>query len=194
MSWWESKTCWRAVVAACLWASTVAVAQPTNPAVRQPQPPAQPNLLLEGGRSLGIKRCLPALERLSSVAVAGSQAHDVLLDWDRAQPDGGALFSLLGIQYGGQSIAATVTAIPHGDGCTFSAERISVAPFTCASIAQVELGGYQRTALLPTFTVYSRADDPGASVSLIDSPPGCLVIRRHIQYAWKPPVASGAVR
>lgn len=165
-----------------LVASTLA-AQPVRPAPAAPQA----NLLLEAATSLGVKQCLPAITRLSALAVAGSRNHDVLVDWDRAQPDGGPFFSLLGINFGGQSVAATITTIPQGGGCTVSAERISVAPFTCQSIAQVELKGYTGTALLPTFTVYTRAEDPGASVSLIDSPPGCLVIRRHVQYGWKDP-------
>jgi hypothetical protein len=158
-----------------------------------PVGPAPPNLVAEAARSLGVKRCLPAISRLSAVAVAGSRAHDVLIDWDRAQPDGGPFFSLLGINFAGQSLAATITAIPQGDGgCTISAERVSVAPFTCQSIAEVELTGYSATHLLPTFTVYTQAQDPGSSVTLIDSPPSCLVIRRYVQYGWKDPAAAAA--
>lgn len=149
------------------------------------------NLLPQAAQSVGIRQCLPAIARLSELAVSGSRSHDVLVDWDRTQPDAGPFFSLLGIAYGGQSVAATITAVPQGpDRCTIAAERISVAPYTCQSIAQVELKGYKPTALLPTFTVYTQASDPGASVSLIDSPPGCLVIRRHVQYGWRIPPAS----
>ena len=52
--------------------------------------------------------------------------------------------------------------------------------------------GYTATRLLPTFTVYTLAQDPGSSVSLIDSPPSCLVIRRYVQYHWKEPVGARA--
>lgn len=167
--------------------------QVPRPGMPSPGAPPQPNLLQEAARSVGVRKCLPAVERLSALAIAGSRNHDVLADWDRAHPDDGAFFSLMGINYGGQSIAATITTIPQPDGsCTLAAERISVAPFTCQSIAEVELRGYRPTPLLPTFTVYTRPDDPGASVSLIDSPPGCLVIRRHVQYAWRDPGAAPA--
>jgi len=72
-----------------------------------------------------------------------------------------------------------------------AAERISVAPFTCASIAQQELAGYQMTKLLSIYTVYVDPKEPNSSVSLIDSPPGCLVIRRFVEYSWKsPPVPA----
>jgi hypothetical protein len=149
------------------------------------QTSAPANLLAEAAREIGVKQCLPALSRLSALAITGSRAHDVLLDWDRAKPDAGPLFSLLGLSYGGQSAAATITVIPQpGGDCTVAAERISVAPFTCDSIAQVELKGYKLTRLLPNFNVYTQPSDPGASVSLIDSPPSCLVIRRHVQYGW----------
>jgi hypothetical protein len=161
--------------------------------VPSPKPGPETNLLAEAARSVGVSRCLPAITRLSSLAIAGAKSHDVLADWDRAKPDAGPFFSLLGINYGGQSVAATITSVPQPDGsCTVSAERISVAPFTCQSIAQVELKGYTATALMPTFTVYTLPSDPGASVSLIDSPPMCLVIRRHVQYSWTPPAQGAA--
>jgi hypothetical protein len=173
----------------CLFAAGGAVFAQTTPAA-PPAAGAAPaeNFLLQAARSVGVKQCLPAVSRLASLAVAGSRAHDVLVDWDRSQPDAGPFFSLVGVNFQGQSIAATITAIPQAnDTCTVAAERISVAPYTCESIASVELKGYAVTRLLPTFTVYTQANDPGASVSLIDSPPGCLVIRRHVQYRWRDP-------
>ena len=74
------------------------------------------------------------------LSLQGSRAHDLLLDWDRKRPDGGPIFALLGIEYPNAGVAASITAMPEADGsCTVAAERISVAPFTCASIAQQEL-------------------------------------------------------
>lgn len=165
--------------AAFALACTVAGAQGAAPAT-------PPNLLPEAAASVGVKRCLPAISRLSALAIAGSRSHDILMDWDHASPDAGPFFSLIGVDFGKQSAAATITVIPQSDGsCTLSAERISVAPYTCQSIAQVELKGYKVTQLLPNFHVYTPAGMPGESVSLIDSPPSCLVIRRHVQYGWK---------
>ncbi|MNT67356.1 hypothetical protein D3C72_2054900 [compost metagenome] len=120
----------------------------------------------------------------------GSRAHDVLLDWDRKRPDAGPVFSLVGIQYPNAGVAASITAIPDDSGaCTVAAERISVAPFTCASVAEQELKNYKRTPLLPIYTVYTDDKEPTSSVSLIDSPPGCLVIRRYVEYGWRDPNA-----
>lgn len=159
-----------------------------------PTRPAE-NLLAQAARGVGVKQCLPVIERLSSLAVAGAAAHEVLVDWDRAQPDAGPFFSMVGVSFGHQSLAATITAVPHGEGrCTVSAERISIAPYTCESVANVELKGYSVTRLLPTFTVYTASADPGASVSMIDSPPGCLIIRRHVQYGWHEPGSGPAQR
>lgn len=177
----------RSAAAALALAWGVVCAQPVAP---QPQSPSE-NLLPEAASSVGVKRCLPAVGRLSALAIAGSRSHDILMDWDHANPDGGPFFSLVGVSYGAQSAAATIIVIPQADGsCTLSAERISVAPFTCQSIAQVELKGYQVTQLLPNFNVYTPPNLPGETVSLIDSPPSCLVIRRHVQYGWKAPAIA----
>lgn len=161
--------------------------------VPQAPPPVAQDTLTRAATSVGIKRCLPAISRLSSLTVQGARSHDVLLDWDRKQPDVGPVFSLIGLEYPNAGVAASITAIPDpGGSCTVSAERISVAPYTCASIAQQELAGYQMTRLLPVFSVYTDPKEPTSSVSLIDSPPGCLVIRRFVEYSWKDPAAPAA--
>lgn len=155
--------------------------------------PAQ-DTLTRAITSVGVKRCLPAVNRLAALTVQGARAHDVLLDWDRQRPDAGPLFSLIGLEFPNAGMAASITAVPDvaGNTCTVAAERISVAPFTCASIAQQELPGYQMTRLLPIYAVYTDPKEPTSSVSLIDSPPGCLIIRRFVEYNWKDPAATAA--
>ena len=153
-----------------------------------PQAPAAPaqDTLTRAAASVGIKRCLPAITRLAALSVQGSRSHDVLLDWDRKRPDAGPMFSLIGIEYPNAGVAGSITAIPDEAGaCTVLAERISVAPYTCASIAQQELAGYKMTRLLSIYAVYTDDKEPSSSVSLIDSPPGCLVIRRYVEYGWR---------
>lgn len=160
-------------------------------AQQQQAPPQARDKLSMAAASVGIKRCLPAITRLSTLNLAGSRSHDLLLDWDRKRPDSGLVFSFLGIQYPDAGVATSITALPESDGgCTVAAERISVAPFTCASVAQQELAGYQMSRLLPVYTVYVDPKEPNSSVSLIDSPPGCLVIRRFVEYSWKEPAAA----
>jgi hypothetical protein len=164
----------------------------TWPALAQVTPPVQPqrpvDTLSLAAANVGVKKCLPAINRLSSLVLNGSSGNDVLVDWDRKSPDSMPFFSLSGVEYRNASLAFSLTAVPGADGsCAIAAERISVAPFTCASIAQQELQGYKVVRLLPTFTVYVDEKDAGASVSLIDSPPGCLLIRRHVDFNWKDP-------
>lgn len=157
-------------------------------------PPAVPqDTLTRAATSVGVKRCLPAITRLATLTVQGSRSHDVLLDWDRKRPDAGPMFSLIGMEFPNAGVAASITAIPDDSGaCTVSAERISVAPFTCASVGQQELGTYKMTRLLPNYAVYTDEKEPTSSVSLIDSPPGCLIIRRYVEYGWRDPAAAPA--
>ena len=186
------KTSFSCSAAATIAALSVCLAVPAG--AQQPAPPgATVDKLAAAAASVGIQRCLPAITRLSTLNLQGSRSHDLLLDWDRKRPDSGAVFGFLGIEYPNGGVATSITALPEGtDGCTVAAERISVAPFTCASVAQQELAGYQANRLLPVYTVYVDPKDPASSVSLIDSPPGCLVIRRYVQYDWKDPNAAAA--
>ncbi|MDQ0587525.1 hypothetical protein [Variovorax paradoxus] len=158
-------------------------------------PPAPPlDTLTRAAASVGIKRCLPAITRLSTLTVQGSRSHDVLLDWDRKRPDAGPMFSLIGMEFQNAGVVGSITAIPDDSGaCTVSAERISVAPFTCASVGQQELASYRMTRLLPNYAVYTDDKEPTSSVSLIDSPPGCLIIRRYVEYGWRDPAAASAL-
>jgi hypothetical protein len=185
-----STLAWACVIGCC-WAGT-SLAQ----GVLAPQvPPPEPDKLSRAAASVGVKRCLPAVTRLSTLLLQGSRSHDMLLDWGRAHPDGDPLFSLIGIAYSNGGAAASVTAIPSANGaCTVAAERISVAPLPCASVAQQELEGYKVTRLLPIYAVYVNEKEPTSSVSLIDSPPGCLVIRRYVEYDWRQPQAKQAGR
>ena len=119
---------------------------------------------------------------------ANAQANEVLLDWDRKRPATSPMFSLTGLEFGNGGAAMSITTVPESaGGCSVAAERISVAPFNCQSIAAQELPGYRATRLLKTLTVYSDPKEGNSTVSLIDTPPGCLVIRRYVEFGWKPP-------
>lgn len=167
-------------------ASLQAHAQATpEKAGRTVSPPS--NAMVSAIQNVGIKTCAPAIERLSRLAIDRTVGHDVLLDWDRKNADAAPVFSLVGLEYPKAGAAMSLTAVPHHDGsCTVSAERISSAPLSCQMVAQSELHGMRATHLLPTFRVYTDPNDRTATVSLIDAPPGCLVIRRYVEYNWKP--------
>jgi hypothetical protein len=149
------------------------------------------NTLALAATNVGVGRCLPALSALSALGIRDTRNNDVLLDWDRARPGSSPVFSLIGLEYPADSAAMSVTAVPEADGsCSVSAERISFASIACKLVARKELPGYQATQLLNRMMVYTDAHDPGSSVSLIDAPPGCLVIRRYVKFSSATPLAA----
>jgi hypothetical protein len=161
------------------------------PAASAPEP-RNPLVLAAG--NVGVRQCLPALNALSAYGVRDARNSDVLLDWDHRKPNGAAVFSLLGLE--GQAAAGnavmSVAAVPEADGsCSASAERISVEPRSCKAVADKELRGFHATQLLPQMTVYSKQEDPGSTISLVETSGSCLVVRRFVKYsaAW---TASGA--
>ncbi len=151
-----------------------------------PQPARVQNALSSAAANVGLTACKPALERLSTLAINGTRNNDVLLDWDRKRPATSPVFALIGLEYPNGGAAMSITTIPDGvGGCSVSGERISSAPMACEAVAAQELRGYSATRLLSNMTVYTDGKDPSSTVSLIDTPPGCLVIRRYVEFNWK---------
>lgn len=152
-----------------------------------PQPARVQNTLSAAATNVGLIACKPALERLSTLAINGTRNNDVLLDWDRKRPATSPVFAMIGLEYPNGGAAMSITTIPDGvGGCSVAAERVSSAPIACEALAGQELGGYRATRLLSNMTVYTDGKDPNSTVSLIDTPPGCLVIRRYVEFNWKP--------
>jgi hypothetical protein len=180
------------VVCTCLGATTTVFAQSV---LTQPGPTVSPrNPLAVAAANVGVHQCLQTLSALADIGVRDASNSDVLFDWDRRRPDRAPVFSLLGIETANGNAAMSVTATPESDGsCSVAAERIAFDPRICKQVAQKELQGYQMTQLLPHMAVYTRAQEPGSSVSLIDAPPGCLTIRRFVKYSTvtMPPSAGG---
>jgi len=144
------------------------------------------NALTTAATNVGLTACKPALDRLSTLAINGTKNNDVLLDWDRKRPATSPVFAMIGLEYPNGGAAMSITTIPDGaGGCSVAAERISSAPVACEAVAGQELNGYRATRLLSNMTVYTDGKDPNSTVSLIDTPPGCLVIRRYIEFNWK---------
>lgn len=134
--------------------------------------------------NIGVKQCQSQLTALSTLGVQGTTTNDLLLDWDHKRVNSSPIFSLIGLAYGANVAAMSVTAVPEADGsCSVSAERISVAPIACTTFAGQELRGYRATPLLGHMTIYTDRKDAGSSISLIDSPSGCLVIRRYVAFS-----------
>ncbi|TDV15606.1 hypothetical protein [Paraburkholderia caballeronis] len=147
-------------------------------------PAAPVNPLTRAASSVGVRQCLPALDALSSIGVRGATRSDVLIDWDRAHPNGAPVFSLVGLETAQGNAVMSVNAAPAADGtCAVSAERVAFDPSPCRQVAQRELRDYRATPLLPHMTVYTRDREPGSTVSLVDSPPGCLTIRRYVKFS-----------
>jgi hypothetical protein len=149
----------------------------------QVPPPGSLPVLAQAARTIGISRCLPAITAISRQTSQGATHEDVLLDWDHGQPDQAAFFSLTGLEFGTRSAAVSLTTVPEAQGgCSVLAERISAAPVACPVIAEQELKGFVGHPLLSSITVYTNPQTPRQTVTLVNSAPGCLIIRRQVEY------------
>jgi hypothetical protein len=152
-----------------------------QPGATEPTP-----ILAQAARTVGIRRCLGAIAVVAQRNGIGATRQDVLVDWDHGAPDASAFFSLTGQEFGARSAALSVTTAPEavGGGCSILAERISAAPISCREVARTELGDYTPHPLLASINVYVNPTHPRETVTLVNSGPGCLVIRRQVQYSW----------
>ncbi|MEX3693354.1 hypothetical protein AB3X91_19155 [Paraburkholderia sp. BR14263] len=106
-----------------------------------------------------------------------------MLDWDKENPDGAPFFSVSGLDYGDNAALLSLTTVPSlVSGCTVMVERISSAPVACREVARSELQGYQASVLVRSVTVYTTPARPRETVTLVDAPPSCVVLRRQVQY------------
>lgn len=158
----------------------------------QPSPKlvlGSPNLLIRAAGTAGVQRCAGAVASVSERALRGVRRHDVLADWDRTDPDGGAFFSLTGLEYPDVSALLSLSVQPlSGNRCAILAERISSAPLSCQEVARSELAGYRATPLVKAVTVYTSEAHAHETVTLVDTPPACLIVRRQTDFQW--PAAS----
>lgn len=180
-----------AMAATMLMAGVAAQAQAVlSPPSRTVQPQ---NALAIAAANVGLAACRPALERFSAIAINGARSNDVLVDWDRKRPANSPVFALVGLEYPDGGAAMSISTAPGAGGtCEVSAERISSSAQACSVVAAQELAGYRPVRLLPNFTVYANAAQARSTVSLIDTLPGCLIIRRYVEFGWKD--APGAAR
>ncbi|WP_322009715.1 hypothetical protein [Paraburkholderia sp. J12] len=188
MKKWPVKVmrCNRSIVVAALFGFYVQLA-PGQSNSLLPDSTAQPapTVLAKAAGVVGIQRCYRAVDQVSSRLFEHAQRADVVLDWDRGNPDREPFFSLSGLEYGNTSAVVSLTTVPGSTGgCTILAERISSEPISCKEVARSELRGYQGTVLVKAISVYTAPGRPRETVTLVDTPPACLIIRRQVQFRW----------
>ncbi|MGS0896424.1 hypothetical protein ACVBGC_28405 [Burkholderia stagnalis] len=161
---------------------------PRGPAAVAPGAPAAATgatVLARSAQAVGIRRCYPAVDQVSARMLAGAQHADVALDWDRQDPDGEPFFALAGLDYANASAVLSLTTVPAPvGGCTILVERVSSAPLPCNAVAAAELRDYKGTPLVRAVTVYANPGRPRETVTLVDAPPACLIIRRQVRFRW----------
>jgi hypothetical protein len=167
------------------------VAQPVLSSAGEPEsmlPPANPpaaTVLAKAAQAVGVRRCYAAVDQVSNRMFANTRHADVALDWDRGDPDGEPLFALSGLEFPNTSAVLSLTTVPaQAGGCTILVERISSSPQSCREVARSELPGYRATPLVKAVTVYTEPSRPRETVTLVDAPPACVIVRRQVQYRW----------
>ncbi|MGS0893220.1 hypothetical protein ACVBGC_11860 [Burkholderia stagnalis] len=183
MAWRTRGSLRRRVCGALLMcASNLAGAQ-SAPAIASAQAP-EPTVLAAAATAAGIRRCHSAIDAVSRRMFAGAAHADVMLDWDRANPDGAPFFSLSGMDFRRDAALLSLTTAPAAGGCAILVERISSAPTACSEVARTELAGYRPTSLVRAVTVYTNPARPRETITLVDAPPACLVLRRQVEFNW----------
>ena len=147
--------------------------------------PSDSTVLAKSAQQVGVRQCYSAVDRVSARMLAGTQHADVVLDWDRRNPDGEPFFALTGLEYSNAVAVMSLTTMPaSAGGCTILVERISSEPQACKAVARSELRDYKGTQLVRAVTVYANPARPRETVTLVDAGSTCLIIRRQVQFRW----------
>ncbi|MBR8334154.1 hypothetical protein KDW69_21095 [Burkholderia ambifaria] len=145
--------------------------------------PMPGTVLAASAMRAGIRRCYPMLDAVGNATLANTQHADVVLDWNRSNPDSEPFFSLSGLDYGQATALLSVTTAPVAEGCSVLVERISSAPLRCSEVARSELADYRAAPLVPAVVVYTNPARPRETVTLLDAPPSCVIVRRQVRLA-----------
>ncbi|WP_157642112.1 hypothetical protein [Burkholderia ubonensis] len=176
---------WLSAMAAGCGATSLALAAGLESPSSAGSDPSGSTVLAKSAQQVGVRRCYPAVDKVSARMLAGTQHADVVLDWDRRNPDGEPFFALTGLEYANAAAVTSLTTIPaSAGGCTILVERISSEPLTCKAVAKSELRDYKGTQLVRAVTVYANPARPRETVTLVDAPSACLIIRRQVQFRW----------
>lgn len=144
-------------------------------------------LVTKAARSLGVKRCLPAISAIGQRAIAGATLQDIMLDWDRRSPDSAPFFTFTGLGAGNRRAAFTLVAIPRSaNGCSVLVERIFASEVNCRIFAETDLKGFPGTDLIDGIKIHQNPVHPEETYALIDNNDGCLIIRRQTALQWPP--------
>ncbi|WP_423382941.1 hypothetical protein [Burkholderia sp. LMG 32019] len=152
-----------------------------------PAIPAAPGatVLAQAAQAVGVRRCYAAVDQVSARMLAGTRRTDVALDWDRRDPDGEPFFAIAGLEYQSASAVLSLTTVPAPTGgCTILVEHVSSVPSPCKAVAAAQLRDYTGTQLVKAVTVYTHPGRPRETITLVDTPPACLIVRRQVQYKW----------
>lgn len=148
-------------------------------------PPVPVTVLAHAAQEIGVRRCYDAVAQVSARVFDRAARADIVLDWQRTNPDIGPFFSLSGIEFQKSSALLSLVTVPGiAGGCSVLAERISSAPLSCAQVARSELSGYHATQLVKSVMVYTESTHSREAVVLVDTPPSCLILRRQVQFQW----------
>ncbi|EDT37582.1 hypothetical protein BamMEX5DRAFT_6643 [Burkholderia ambifaria MEX-5] len=92
---------------------------------------------------------------------------------------------MAGLEYPSSSAVLSLTTVPApAGGCTILVERVSSAPLSCKAVAAAQLRNYKATPLVKAVAVYTHPDRPRETVTLVDTPPACLIVRRQVRFRW----------
>ena len=142
-------------------------------------------VLGQAAQAVGIRRCQAAVEQVAAPMFAQTKRVDIAVDWDHGDPDNEPFFTLSGLEYQDASAVMSLTTVPSATGgCSILVERISSAPMPCKEVARATLAGYRSTSLVRAVTIYVNPARLAETVTLIDSPASCMIIRRQTRFHW----------
>lgn len=126
----------------------------------------------------GVKRCSGLFDNMGQ-SLVGNSEHAAVSNWDENDPDGHAIWSVVGMRFtgseGSQPAGGLIFAAPSaGEGCEAVLTRIVPSQASCDEVSRHLPEGSSRMTSLHGSEVF-RIPSGGASL-LVPSETGCVIV------------------
>lgn len=143
-------------------------------------------LVALAAKKIGVKACLEAITKVATDNMVGAVDQDIVINWNKKDPNGEPFFSLTALGAGEQRAILSITAIPLAQhkGCALMVQRVFTSTQLCSDIANNQLSTFVGGSLIKGVFVYQDPENREETYTLMQNSNNCTIIFRREIPKW----------